>query len=121
MLQSKYGYFIAIPYRSHINHPYAFKFKNSIRSQKNKSGLDYTKAVIITNPGFISTKDAIIDKDEYNETYENIEYIVNDISKYIDDYIHYICNEFDSKKEKQLVRKYRYSTLRYFHNELGIK
>ena len=42
LIQSHYGYFICIPYRSHVNHKYAYKFKNSKRSIRNKSGLDYT-------------------------------------------------------------------------------
>lgn len=41
LIQSHYGYFICIPYRSHINHKFAYKFKNSARSKKAKSGLDY--------------------------------------------------------------------------------
>ena len=34
LIQSHHGYFICIPYRSNINHKYAFRFKNSIRSQR---------------------------------------------------------------------------------------
>lgn len=40
-------YLICIPYRSNINHKYAYKFKNSARSRRTKSGLDYSKCVII--------------------------------------------------------------------------
>lgn len=45
LLQSHYDYFICIPYRSHISHPYAYHFKESIRSKKSHSGLDYSKIV----------------------------------------------------------------------------
>lgn len=78
LLQSHYGYFICIPYRSHINHKYSFKFKNSVRSRRASSGLDYSKIIIVTNNAYIGETDAIIDKDEFNETRDNIEYIKND-------------------------------------------
>lgn len=68
LIQSHYGYFIAIPYRSHINHKYAYRFKKSRRSQRARSGLDYSKVVIITNVDYIGAEDAIIDQDEYKET-----------------------------------------------------
>lgn len=45
LLQSHYDYFICIPYRSHISHPYAYHFKESIRSKKSHSGLDYSQIV----------------------------------------------------------------------------
>lgn len=47
LVQSHYGYFICIPYRSNINHKYAFRFKGSARSKKTNSGLDYSKIVIV--------------------------------------------------------------------------
>lgn len=53
LIQSHYGYFICIPYRSHINHKYAYKFKNSVRSKKVKSGLDYSKIIIISDSKYI--------------------------------------------------------------------
>ncbi|NBJ94146.1 type III toxin-antitoxin system TenpIN family toxin [Parablautia muri] len=58
LVQSHYGYFICIPYRSHINHKYAFRFKKSIRSKRANSGLDYSKIVIIKKGEYIGTTDA---------------------------------------------------------------
>lgn len=120
LIQSRYGYFICIPYRSHINHKYSYRFKDSARSRKTKSGLDYTKIVIITNTDYIGTANAIVDQDEYKETRENIYYIKNDVLKYIDDYIAYASGK-TTKNIMQVERKYKYSTLQYFHNELGIE
>ena len=54
LIQTHYDYFICIPYRSNINHKYSFHFRNSKRSQKQKSGLDYTKIVIISNKEYTS-------------------------------------------------------------------
>ncbi|MCM1386707.1 MAG: hypothetical protein NC231_05240 [Bacillus sp. (in: Bacteria)] len=120
LVQSHYGYFICIPYRSHISHKYAFKFKNSIRSKKTSSGLDYSKIVIITNKEYIGSTDAIIDKDEFNETRNNIEYIKNDAQQYIDNYVNYLMGRAVKYDKREFERIYGYSTLQYFHNELEI-
>lgn len=68
LFQTHYDYFIAVPYRSEIAHKYAYHFRYSKRSIKHRSGLDYTKIVIIDKKEYLDAKDAIIDKDEYNET-----------------------------------------------------
>ena len=80
LLQAHYDYFICIPYRSHISHPYAYHFRESARSRKSHSGLDYSKTVIIQNPEYITSENAIIDHDEYVETITNIEQIRKELS-----------------------------------------
>ena len=120
LIQSHYGYFICILYRSHIRHKYAFMFKNSVRSKRAKSGLDYSKIVIITDNRYLGVTDAIVDKDEFNETRNNIEYIKNDAQKYIDDYVGYLLGTVKKYDQKKFSRIYQYSTLQYFHKELGI-
>lgn len=52
LFQTHYEYFICIPYRTEIQHRYAYRFKNTCRSQKHKSGLDYSKMVIIKDLEF---------------------------------------------------------------------
>lgn len=121
LIQSHYGYFICIPYRSHIRHKYSFMFKNSIRSKRAKSGLDYSKIVIVADSNYIGQTDAIVDKDEYNETRNNIEYIKNDAQEYVDDYVNYLSGNSTKYDKKEFERIYQYSTLQYFHKELGIK
>ena len=120
LVQSHYGYFICIPYRSHINHKYAFKFKNSNRSKRTDSGLDYSKIVIIQKSEYVGTSDAIVDQDEFNETRDNIEYIKCDAQQYIDNYVNYLLGKTTKYDKKKFERIYRYSTLQYFHIELGI-
>lgn len=112
-------YFICIPYRTHIEHTNSFRFKNSMRSKANKSGLDYSKLAIITDRSYVDDSPALIDKDEYNETMINIEKIVSSVLKYIDIYINHV-NGIEKIHEKEFLRKYKYSTLPYFHKELGI-
>lgn len=120
LIQSHYGYFICIPYRSHINHKYAFKFKKSVRSRRVNSGLDYSKIVICRKSEYIGTTNAMVDKDEYNETRDNIEHIKNDAQRYIDDYVGHLLGTVNKFDEKEFSRIYQYSTLQYFHNELEI-
>lgn len=120
LLQSNYGYYICIPYRSHINHKYAYMFKNSIRSQRTNSGLDYSKIIIITDGKYLGVSDAVVDQDEYNETRNNIEYIKNDARKYVDNYVNHLLGKSTKYDKKEFQRIYKYSTLQYFHKELGI-
>lgn len=120
LIQSHYGYFICIPYRSHINHTHAYKFKKSARSKRTKSGLDYSKIVIITNSAYLGTANAIVDQDEFIETRNSIEYIKNDAQRYIDTYVAYKSGQATKYDEKEFTRTYQYSTLKYFHKELGI-
>lgn len=49
-------YCACVPYRTQIKHPYAFHFRNSVRSIAHKSGLDYTKTVIINRITYLNTE-----------------------------------------------------------------
>ena len=67
LVDTHYDYFICVPFRSNINHKNAFMFHSSQRSMHSKSGLDYTKIILINKNRYIDGKKAIIDQDEYNE------------------------------------------------------
>lgn len=75
LFEMKYDYFICVPFRTEITHSYAYHFKKSKRSLKHKSGLDYTKIVIIRKKEYMDNKEALIDDDEFNETMINLERI----------------------------------------------
>lgn len=93
LFQSHYDYFICIPYRSEISHKYAFHFTNTTRSKEHKSGLDYSKIVIITKTDYIDSVDAIIDKDEFKETMVNLKQIKKEALDFVEDYVlHYERN-----------------------------
>ncbi len=119
LFQTHYDYFICIPYRTEIRHEYAFHFKRTNRSKVHKSGLDYSKIVIISESEYIDSKDAIIDKDEYKETVKNIEQIKSEALSYVEDYIMHIRG-IRKLHKKEFERRYGFSTLQYFHHELGI-
>lgn len=119
LFQAHYDYFICIPYRSEINHSYAYHFKNTTRSRQHKSGLDYSKILIISKTEYIDSVDAIIDKDEYNETMMNLELIKKEALEYVEDYVAHMKG-IKKLHPKEFSRRYSFSPLKYFHKELGI-
>lgn len=112
-------YFIFIPYRSHIRHNNAFKFRGTQRSKENQSGLDYSKIVLISKYEYGTAKNTVVDQDEYNETRKNIQKIATDAVAYIDDYVNH-CNGTKVLHPKEFDRRYKYSTLPYFHDLLKL-
>lgn len=119
LIQSHYGYFICIPYRTNIRHKNAFLFKGTKRSRRFSSGLDYSKIVIAKNSDYIDNKSSTVDKDEFLATIKNLEKIKNESLNYVDTYVnHYKGVHILTRKE--FSRKYKMSTLQYFHEELGI-
>ena len=76
--------------------------------------------MIIQNKDYLDDSQALVDKDEYNETRTNINRIQQEAQEFVDDYITYMKgNEKISKEE--FKRRYQFSTLKYFHKELGIR
>ena len=120
LFQSHYDYFICIPYRSEISHKYAFHFTNTTRSKEHKSGLDYSKIVIITKTDYIDSVDAIIDKDEFKETMVNLKQIKKEALNFVEDYVLHMKG-IKMLHEREFERRYGFSSLKYFHRELGIK
>lgn len=112
-------YFICVPYRSTINHTNAFLFDGTQRSTNSPSGLDYSKIVIIKNSDYLDNAKPVIDQDEYNETVGNIQRIAQEAVTYVDTYVKHITG-VATIHTRQFERKYKYSTLPYFHKELGI-
>jgi protein AbiQ len=62
LFQTHYNYFICIPYRSEITHSNAYLFRKSNRSKKHKSGLDYTKILIIVKQNILTIKAHLLTK-----------------------------------------------------------
>ena len=119
IFQTHYDFFIAVPYRTEISHTYSYHFKASARSRKHKSGLDYTKIVILDKTEYLDKKDAMIDKDEYIETKVNIERIMKEALGFVEDYMSHV-NGTKKLHPNEFSRRYGYSPLKYFHKELGI-
>lgn len=119
IFQTHYEYLICIPYRSEISHKYAYLFRNSQRSITHRSGLDYTKIVILQKTEYLDTVDALVDKDEFNETMVNLERIKREALTFVEDYVSY-AKGYCNISPEEFKRRYSYSPLQYFHKELGI-
>lgn len=96
VFNSHKGYYVCVPFSTH---KYAYRFKKSKRSKYNKSGVDYKKMIIIRNLDYIDDDNiAVIDKDEY---------------------IDYKTGK-QNISEQEAKRRYEFSSLQYFHKELGL-
>lgn len=106
----------AVPFRTNVSHNNCYKFKTSTRPTKTVTGIDYTKAVIVNENKYIGAPARINDK-EYTELNDNYGFIINQFRTFLSGYIKYA----ESEKGFYAGRKYRYTTLKYFHKELGIE
>ncbi|MBO5529273.1 MAG: hypothetical protein J6A47_08185 [Bacilli bacterium] len=103
----------AIPLRTNIRHSYCYKFKTSDRKTDSITGVDYSKAVVISKVSYLGEATDINDK-EYLELQQKTFFIINKFKKYVDDYISYKKyggNEF-------VAKRYSFSTLKYFDDIL---
>lgn len=117
------NYYICVPFRTDIRHSSAFKFKNTKRSSNHQYGIDYKKMIIITKDKYNQYIDFInpplIDNDEYVIYRQNLDTINREALDYLQKYINHHSGII-SMSEREYRRKYQYTTLHYFHNELGI-
>ncbi|MEG1576526.1 MAG: hypothetical protein RR995_03895 [Hungatella sp.] len=121
LIDSHECYFICVPFRSSIGHKNSFMFQGTQRSKKNKSGLDYSKMVLISDDDYIDANvKAIVDQDEYTEMMRNLPYIVTDVLQYVDIYINHV-NGTNGIHPREYDRKYLYSTLPYFHDIMNLQ
>lgn len=71
LIDTHSDYFICVPFRSNIMHDNAYLFKNTERSKRSRSGLDYSKIAIIKDTAYLDDQNVVIDQDEYKETVKN--------------------------------------------------
>ncbi|MEE1239814.1 MAG: hypothetical protein UHO61_07825 [Acutalibacteraceae bacterium] len=96
-----------------MSHEYGYRFKEFARSKLTKSGIDFTKMVLIENNNYISDEAALIDHDEYKEFIKNSNKIINEAINYLNDYIKY-KNGKGEFSAQEINRKFRYSSLKHF-------
>lgn len=106
------GLTFGIPLRSHLNHKFGFV---SDRSATGTKGLDYTKALLIQNEAYVS-RAYKIPTAEFTRINDNKEKIQEDFNKFVNRYI-----EAHIKKDENILRNYRYSTLQNYHKELELE
>ncbi|MBR5375792.1 MAG: hypothetical protein IK139_00770 [Lachnospiraceae bacterium] len=69
---------------------------------------------------YIDSNPGIVDADEYSEMMRNMDRIVREVLAYVDDYVSY-CNKSEKHiSDEEFQRRYRYSSLQYFHEILGV-
>lgn len=105
----------AIPFRTNVKHPNCYKFRSSSRHTDSTTGLDYSKAVIVNDEKYIGLPARINDK-EYIELNDKCEFIIKSFKTYLKGYL-----RFASGKADYAFHNYQYTTLKYFHKELGIE
>lgn len=101
------GLLFAIPFRHHIRHPYAFHTIG-------EAGIDFTKAVVISNPDYLSADAPTIDSKEFAILKRNENKIRYDFSKYIRQYKRAMKHR-DNPRNASILK---YSSLQYFEDFL---
>ncbi|MCQ6294609.1 type III toxin-antitoxin system TenpIN family toxin [Bacillus cereus] len=103
------GLKFALPLRSkmHIKH----------KGKDVRHGLDYSKAIIITEERFVDTSRIFIleNKSDYVKINKDEHHIIKTFEKYVSRYKQGI-----KKNDSRILAKYRYSTLKNYHAELGL-
>lgn len=120
LIQTHYDYFICVPFRSRVKHKYCYHFTSSKRSKIGQSALDYSKIIIVKDTRYIDNVQGIIDSDEYTEMMQHIDRIVKDAVTYVEDYVAYKKRADRVIAKEEFQRRYKYSTLPYFDELLGI-
>jgi len=105
----------ALPLRTNIKHSSCYKFQYSSRPTDSITGIDFTKAVIVNDASYIGEA-AEIDNKEYVELNDRIAFIISKFRTYIKGYHTYVAG----KANEYQAKRYKYTTLKYFHKELGI-
>lgn len=105
----------AVPFRTNVKHNNCYKFENSSRPTDSITGLDYSKAVVVNDSIYIGAPARINDM-EYTELDINYHIIIKQFTAFVKGYIK-LAN---GKLNEYQAKKYKYTTLKYFHKELGL-
>jgi protein AbiQ len=102
----------AVPLRHHITHNFSF-LTDKIR----RCGLDYSKAVPLENNDYIQDlgRQVLVEPAEYQIISARYKDIVADFELYLQSYKRAVMN-----KQPGYLPIRKYSTLQYFHKELGL-
>ncbi len=106
----------AIPLRSNMNHNNGLKTIFQKRGgDKVWNGLDYSKALLVEESDLARVAFKPREQAEYDKIQKNKDKITSDFEKYVKNYI--VCAE---KGTSSTDKRYKFSTLQYFHKELGV-
>ena len=106
----------AIPLRSNLNHTNGFKtISMEIEGQIVWNGLDYSKALIVESDNIGTTSFNTRHQEEFDKIQENKDKIKSEFEIYVSNYIKCVA-----KGTSSTDRRFKFTTLQYFHSELGI-
>ncbi|MFA6775183.1 MAG: hypothetical protein WCR76_02845 [Sphaerochaetaceae bacterium] len=109
------GLTFAIPLRSHIHHS-----KYSFIANGAEAGLDFTKAVVITDKvRYVEPSPTTIRQNEFNMLKQHEYEIVHKFEKFVLAYIKQV-RRIQENPRIPLAPWFQYSCLQYFHKELGL-
>lgn len=107
----------AIPLRTNIRHSACYITVRSSAQGVLGKGLDFSKALLITDEKYISNQVFKIDNSEHKRLLDKEHFITQKFSKYVHRYI-----QAHAASDENILSsmEYRYSTLCNYHRELGI-
>ncbi|PHM23164.1 type III toxin-antitoxin system TenpIN family toxin [Xenorhabdus budapestensis] len=107
----------AIPLRTSIKHNAAYITQKSNQKGIKGKGLDYSKALLIINPKYISDEIFLIPPEQHKNIQGKEFFIKKKFEKYVEKYIKAV-----KKRDKHVLNslEYRFTTLQNYHNQLGI-
>lgn len=107
----------AIPLRSNISHKAAYITVKSQEQGVRGKGLDYSKALLITNMQYIANVPFKISASEHNTLQNKEVFITSQFDKYVARYIKAV-----KKQDNHILNsiEYRFTTLKNYHVELEL-
>ncbi len=107
----------AIPLRSNIKHNASYITVRSNKQAIKGKGLDYSKALLITDKKYISQQVFKIPNSEHVRLQDKSTHITARFEKYVSRYIHAVKVEDNNILSSM---EYRFTTLINYHTELGL-
>jgi len=101
-----------------MKHNNGYKFKFSKRNKKHQLGLDFYNLLLFQRISILVKVPLLILMNIRNLKKQE-DHIHKNLEKYIHDYVEHV-NGHIPLHIKQFERKYKYSTLKYFHAKLGV-
>ncbi|HAI5711670.1 TPA: hypothetical protein HJR26_005167 [Escherichia coli] len=112
------GLTFAIPVRSHIRHDDCYIIERDMgRNDIRGMGLDYSKAMLITDPTYVSADIFLLkSKKAAKDLLSKEAHVTKQFSQYVERYV-----EAVKKNDNNILRRdYRFTTLINYHAELGL-
>ncbi|WP_028301839.1 type III toxin-antitoxin system TenpIN family toxin [Oceanospirillum beijerinckii] len=107
----------AIPLRSNIRHSAAYITVRGSQNGVKGKGLDFSKALLITDEKYISAELFKTPSAEHTRLMEKEHFVTQKFEKYVQKYIKAMA-----RKDRNILNspEFRYSTLINYHAELGV-